>query len=159
MFSQGADIILLHIRGLSCTLKWMGISVIKRSNEQTPPWARMIPFQNAPPMPRSDLSRVVYREWPVDKAGYHFSHQAIKPSSYQAIKPSIHQAVVPNNFRIASYLEMKVVSMVLNPGHESFCETYIPNMIAALGTTRSVCATRPPYNPAIPSCFHTIAKH
>jgi hypothetical protein len=53
------------------------------------------PFQNTPPMPRSEVNRTVYSERPVDPPGYHYGHHA----------------VVPNNFRMASYLETGVVSV------------------------------------------------
>jgi hypothetical protein len=44
----------------------------------------------------------------------------------------------PNNLRITSYM---------------------PNMIAALGTVRRRCGVRPPYMEAIPSSFQTSLKH
>ena len=37
--------------------------------------------------------------------------------------------------------------------------SYVLNMIAALGTTRSMCGTRPPYSATNPSSAHTIRKH
>jgi hypothetical protein len=37
--------------------------------------------------------------------------------------------------------------------------SYMPNMMAALGTTLSICGTRPPYRAAIPSSFQTSLKH
>ena len=36
--------------------------------------------------------------------------------------------------------------------------SYTPNMIAALGTTRSTCGVRPPYMPAMPSTRQTVLK-
>lgn len=37
--------------------------------------------------------------------------------------------------------------------------SYVPNMIAALGTTRIMCGTNPPYNAASPSSRNMRRKH
>lgn len=37
--------------------------------------------------------------------------------------------------------------------------SYIPNMMAALGTTLSICGVSPPYSEAIPSSFQIVVKH
>ena len=37
--------------------------------------------------------------------------------------------------------------------------THIPNMMAALGTTRSKCGVNPPYKEAIPSSLKIVVKH
>src|ERR1700761_396803 len=37
--------------------------------------------------------------------------------------------------------------------------SYVPNIIAALGTTRNICAVSPPYKPASPSSLNIKRKH
>lgn len=37
--------------------------------------------------------------------------------------------------------------------------SYMPNMMAALGTVRIRCGVSPPYRPTMPSSIHTRLKH
>lgn len=37
--------------------------------------------------------------------------------------------------------------------------SYMPNMMAALGTVRMRCGVSPPYRPTRPSSIHTRLKH
>lgn len=37
--------------------------------------------------------------------------------------------------------------------------SYMPNMMAALGTVRIRCGVSPPYRPIMPSSFQTSLKH
>jgi hypothetical protein len=51
------------------------------------------------------------------------------------------------------------VYMLLDSPRSFSTPSYVPNMMAALGTTRNMCGTRPPYSAAMPSSFQMSLKH
>ena len=70
-------------------------------------------------------------------------------------------ASVPRSCRITSYLHGISIHAFFsgNRDHRNCVPTHIPNMIAALGTTRSKCGVKPPYRPAMPSSRKMVPKH
>lgn len=65
-----------------------------------------------------------------------------------------YQACSPSSRSITSYLE--IVRLYVQ---RSLTYTHIPNMMAALGTTLSMCGVSPPYSEAIPSSLQMVVKH